>query len=73
MKNVCQRAVVMAFLLGAAACFGGPPETAEEERTRREKDSIIATLPIPGAAGVGRALDAVDASEARKLAHDTIS
>ncbi len=73
---MCKRLVrplVLVLLLAAAGCPDDPPEASAEERTRRQKDSIIAELPLPGAGAVGRALDAVDASEARKLAHDTIS
>ena len=65
-------AAVCAVVAGAlcAACAGDPPEP---DLTRRQKDSIIADLPIPGAGGVGRALDALDDSEARARAHDSLA
>ena len=47
-------------------------QTAVDTLTRRQKDSLISTMPIPGASGVGRALNAVDRANARTLTHDTI-
>jgi len=60
---------------GAATCAGGGGEedqTVQDTLTRRQKDSIIATLPVPGAGAVGRALEAMDAARARAERHDTI-
>lgn len=62
-----------ALLIGCAGCPGDPPESDSVELTRRQKDSIVADLPVPGAGGVGKALDALGASEARKIEHDSIS
>jgi hypothetical protein len=61
-------------MLGVWACgqSAGDSASAADTLTRREKDSIIATLPIPGASGVGRALQAADAANARTAAHDSI-
>jgi hypothetical protein len=39
--------------------------------TRRQRDSISATLPIPGARGIGGALSASDAARARAAQHDS--
>ena len=61
--------------LGAVTCVGGGGEedqAAQDTLTRRQKDSIISTLPVPGAGVVGKALDAADAAKARAEAHDTI-
>lgn len=66
------RAFIVIGLLAASACGG---ETAEEpgaELTRAQKDSIVADLPIPGASGVGRAMEARDRANARTEAHDSI-
>ena len=57
-------------LLVLAACSNQAEEsqTATVDRdtlTRREKDSITATLPIPQARAVGKALGAADAAAAR--------
>jgi hypothetical protein len=38
--------------------------------TRRQRDSITATLPVPGARAVGRALEAADAAAARAAETD---
>ena len=58
-----------------ASCTPGGTETAEttSELTRRQKDSIVAEMPIPGAGAVGKALGALEASERRAEAHDSIS
>ena len=61
-------------VLGAWACgqSAGDDASAADTLTRRQKDSIISTMPIPGAGGVGRALDAQDASRDRSRALDSI-
>ena len=61
--------------LGLAACSGERDrayETAVDTLTRRQKDSLISTMPAPGAGAVGRALDASDRARARAEALDTI-
>jgi hypothetical protein len=69
-----RRWIVTAALLGMWACGrgGGDAASSSDTLTRREKDSIISTMPIPGAGGVGRALDAQDASRERAAALDSI-
>ena len=66
--------IVALAVLGVAACSqgAGDAQTAADTLTRAQKDSIVATLPIPGASGVGRALEARDRANARTEAHDTI-
>ncbi len=51
--------IVVVVLLGVWACgsSAGDAQSAADTLTRRQKDSLIATMPIPGASGVGRALD----------------
>jgi hypothetical protein len=44
-----------------------------EPLTRRQKDSLISTLPIPGARGVGGALRASDSLRARADLMDSIA
>ena len=63
-----------ALLLAATACTSCTSDatTAADTLTRRQKDSIISTFPIPGAAGVGRALDAADAAAERERLLDSI-
>ncbi len=71
-----RRLLVAVAALGVAACGqDAKPEAAAVDRdtlTRRQKDSIVSTLPIPGASGVGDALEAVDRANARARQHDTI-
>jgi hypothetical protein len=66
--------IVGAAVMGVWACgqSAGDAASAADTLTRREKDSIIATMPIPGAGGVGRALDAQDRSRERAAALDSI-
>lgn len=65
---------LLALLLPLGACSIPEPELAvdRDTLTRRQKDSITATLPIPGAGGVGRALRAADAAQARADRHDEL-
>jgi hypothetical protein len=66
--------VVMAVVLGMWSCGESANDAAStpDTLTRRERDSLISTMPIPGAGGVGRALDAQDASRDRARALDSI-
>ena len=66
--------IVTAAVLGFAACgeSAGDAAATADTLTRRERDSLISTMPIPGAGGVGRALDAQDASRERARALDSI-
>jgi len=61
-----------ALTLSACGQGGGDAQTATDTLTRRQRDSIISTMPLPGAGGVGRALDAQDAARARADALDSI-
>ncbi|NNF27874.1 MAG: hypothetical protein HKN73_11685 [Gemmatimonadetes bacterium] len=65
--------VLCAALL--VSCSPGTSEDAASasELTRRQKDSLVAEMPIPGAGAVGKALGALEASERRAAAHDSIS
>ena len=70
-----KRAVfVAAAVLGVWACgsSAGDAQSAADTLTRRQKDSLIATMPIPGAGAVGRALEASDRANARTESHDTV-
>lgn len=61
--------------LGVAGCGGGgggAEEAARDSLSQRQKDSLLATMPVPGAGAVQKALDASDAARARAEAHDTI-
>jgi hypothetical protein len=58
----------------ALSCGGGESgdQATQDTLTRREKDSILSTMPVPGAGAVREALDASDAARARAQRHDTI-
>ncbi len=68
--------IVAAAVLGVWAC-GQSGESASDQAadtlTRRQKDSIVSTLPVPGAGAVGAAMDARDEANTRTEAHDTIN
>ena len=66
--------VVAGAVVGIWACGQSADQgaSAADTLSRRERDSIISTMPIPGAGGVGRALDAQDASRDRARALDSI-
>lgn len=68
--------VLAAAVLGVWACGAGTEgdaAAAADTLTRRQKDSIISEMPLPGSGGVRSALDAVDKANARTQAHDTIN
>jgi hypothetical protein len=69
-----RRWIVIGAVLGMWACgqSAGDAASSADTLTRRERDSIIATMPIPGARGVGRALDASDRARERADALDSI-
>jgi len=66
--------IVIGAVVGVWACgqSAGGDANAADTLTRRQRDSLISTMPIPGAGGVGRALDAQDASRDRSRALDSI-
>lgn len=65
--------VVAAAAAGMWACGDGASEQAAQDTlTRRQRDSIISEMPLPGAHGVGAALEAQDRLNARAQQHDTI-
>ncbi len=57
-------------------CGGGGSEddmaVDRDTLTRAQKDSILSESPLPGARGVGTALEAAEAARERAEAHDTI-
>ena len=64
--------MVSGLLLG---CGGGQDSAGQvdpDTLTRRQKDSLLSTLPIPQAGAVGKALDAADAAKARAERLDSI-
>ena len=65
-------ALTLVFALSLGACGPSETENAANDLTRAQKDSIVASLPVPGAGGVGRAMEARDRANARTEAHDSI-
>jgi hypothetical protein len=66
--------MVAAAVLSVWACgeSAGDAQTAVDTLTRRQKDSLISTMPIPGAGAVGRALEVQDLTRQRALDLDSI-
>jgi len=66
--------VVAAAVLGVWACgdSAGDAQTAVDTLTRRQKDSLISEMPVPGAGVVGRALDMQDLTKQRAAEMDSI-
>jgi hypothetical protein len=65
-------------MLGVWACGQGTEEGADAKSpgdtlTTEQRDSVMATLPIPGIGGIGAARRAAAVAEARAEAHDTIN
>jgi hypothetical protein len=58
---------------GGASSSSGADSTARDTLTRRQKDSITAQSELPGARGVGQALEAQDTAAARNKALDSIA
>ena len=66
--------IVAAAVLSVGACgqSAGDAQTAVDTLTRRQKDSLISEMPLPGAGVVGRALDVQDLTRDRAEALDSI-
>jgi len=69
-----KRLMVLSLAALSGACSGGgeDAQTAADTLTRAQKDSIVADLPVPGASGVGAAMQARDRANTRTADHDTI-
>ncbi len=68
-------AVAATLALSVSNCSsGGNAGTSGsgDTLTQRQKDSIVGTLPVPGAGAVGKAMEAADSLRSRALQHDTI-
>jgi hypothetical protein len=81
-NGVCRRLVRGVFVgmawslipLGLMAC-GDRAERREEAvdtLTQRQRDSLLSTMPVPGAGAVGKALEAADRARERAEQHDTM-
>jgi ABC-type glycerol-3-phosphate transport system substrate-binding protein len=58
---------------GRGAAGGAATATVDRDTlTRRQKDSIVSTMPLPGARGIGSAQKAVDKLNAHAAAVDSV-
>ncbi len=76
MYKTISMAALAALTILSIGCYGGGDESASnaaDTLTRRQKDEIISTLPIPGASGVRRALSASDRAAERAQAYDSLA
>ncbi len=64
--------LLLGVLLLAACSGGGSGGGSADTLTRRQRDSLLSTMPIPGAGAVGKALRAADSARARAERHDTM-
>jgi hypothetical protein len=62
---------VLALMSPAAGC-SRPEKSAQAPLTERQRDSILATEPIPGAPAVGAALRASDKASERSAGMDSL-
>jgi hypothetical protein len=73
-KTISMAALAALTILSVGCSRSGDTSAsnAADTLTRRQKNEIIATLPVPGARGVGAALDVSDQLAERAQAHDTL-
>ncbi len=74
-KTISTAALAALTILSIGCSLGGDASAtnAADTLTRRQKNEIISTLPVPGARGVGRALRATDLAAARAQVHDSLA
>jgi hypothetical protein len=74
-KTTKLAALAALTVLSVGCSLGGEANASDaaDTLTRRQKNEIISTLPVPGARGVGRALEATDLVAARVRGEDSLS
>lgn len=79
MRRLRTLALACSLAWAPLACSGGADGDADSESatardtlTRDQKDSLLGTMPVPGAGAVGRARDAARDAGTRAEAHDTM-
>jgi hypothetical protein len=66
--------LIVTLVLLAGACLACADDSAVPRRaSQRERDSVISTLPIPGAKVVGKALTVSDSAASRASLMDSAS
>ena len=76
MYKTISMAALAAFTILSVGCFGSGDASASnaaDTLTRRQKNEIISTLPVPGARGVGAVLDVSDRLAESAQAHDSLA
>jgi hypothetical protein len=75
-KPLLKWGLLLPMVVVLTTCDGGERARQRQEAldtlTRRQKDSLISTMPIPGAGAVGKAMRAVDSANARTQRTDSI-
>ncbi len=66
-------AALTVLSIGCSGSGDASATNAADTLTRRQKNEIIRTLPVPGAGGVGRALDVSDQLADRAGRHDSLA
>jgi hypothetical protein len=66
--------VLGAVFFGLASCGDRAERRREavDTLTQRQRDSLLGTMPVPGAGAVGKALEASDRARERAQQHDTM-
>ena len=74
-KTISVAALAALTVLSIGCDFMGDTSAsnAADSLTRRQKNEIIRTLPVPGARGVGRALAVTDQLADRAQRHDSLA
>ena len=74
-KTISMAALAALTVLSIGCSLGGDASATNtaDTLTRRQKNEIIRTLPVPGARGVGRALDVTDQLADRAQRHDSLA
>ena len=76
-KTTIKSLAAVAAALGAAAVMScaEPPNTGGIDRdtlTRRQKDSIVSEMPLPGASAIKDLIESADSIQSRVDRHDSI-
>jgi hypothetical protein len=64
--------VLLGVACGGSGNSGNGARGSSDTLTERQRDSILSKSKIPGASGVGRAMNAADSASARNQAADTV-
>ena len=73
-RRIAAALALAAISIGLLACgdLAERRKEAVDTLTQRQRDSLLSTMPVPGAGAVGKALDISDRARERAQQHDTI-